>query len=50
LAAWHALSKLKPEDAAQAVEVGRDAANVTFKLPLSAARPRPAMHGARAQP
>jgi plastocyanin len=50
LAAWHALSKLKPEDTAQSVEVGRDAANVTFKLPLAAARPRPAMHGSRAEP
>ena len=50
LAAWHALSKLKPEDTAQPVEVGRDVVNITFKLPLSSARARPAMHGARAEP
>ena len=50
LVAWHALSKLKPEDTAQSVQVGADAANVSFKLPLAPARPRPAMHGIRAEP
>ena len=50
LVAWHALSKLKPEDTAQSVQVGNDVANVSFKLPLAPARPRPAMHGTRADP
>jgi plastocyanin len=50
LAAWHALSKLKPEDTAQSVEVGRDLTGVSFSLPLSAAHARPAMHGTRAEP
>lgn len=50
LAAWHALSKAKLEDTARSVEVGRDVVNIDFRLPLSAARARPAMHGARAEP
>jgi len=50
LAAWHALSKVKPEDTAQPVEVGRDIVTAAFKLPLSAARPRPVMHGVRGEP
>lgn len=50
LVAWHELSKLRPEDTAQSVQVGKDLAPVTFRLPLSPARPRPAMHGARAEP
>lgn len=50
LVAWHALSKLRPEDTAQSVQVGPDAANVSFKLPLAPARPRPTMHGTRAEP
>jgi hypothetical protein len=50
LAAWHALSKVKLEDTARSVEVGRDVVNIDFQLPLSAARVRPAMHGARAEP
>jgi len=35
LVAWHALSKLKPEETAQSVQVGEEVANVTFKLPLA---------------
>jgi plastocyanin len=50
LVAWHALSKLKPEETAQSVQVGAEVANVTFKLPLAAPRPRPAMHGNRGDP
>ena len=50
LVAWHALSKLKPEETAQSVQVGAEAANVTFKLPLAPPRLRPAMHGNRADP
>jgi hypothetical protein len=50
LAAWHALSKLKPEETAQPVEVGRDIVTASFKLPLSPARPRPVMHGVRGEP
>jgi plastocyanin len=50
LSAWHALSKLKPEEATQSVQVGADVAQVAFTLPLSPARPRRAMHGARAEP
>jgi len=50
LVAWHALSKLKPDETAQSVAVGRDVPNVSFKLPLAPARPRPAMHGSRVEP
>jgi len=50
LAVWHSLSKLKPEETAQSVVVGPQAASLSFKLPLSAARARPAVHGARAEP
>jgi len=50
LVAWHALSKLKPEETAQSVQVGAEVANVNFKLPLTPARPRAAMHGTRAEP
>jgi hypothetical protein len=50
LSAWHALSKLKPEDSAQSVQLSQDAAQVAFTLSLSAARPRRAMHGARVEP
>ncbi len=50
LVAWHALSKLKPEETAQSVQVGAEVANVTFKLPLAPPRPRPAVHGNRADP
>jgi plastocyanin len=50
LVAWHALSKLKPDDTAQSVAVGGDVPNVSFKLPLAPARPRPAMHGSRVEP
>jgi len=48
--AWHALSKLKPDETAQSVQVGAEVATVTFKLPLAPPRPRPAMHGNRADP
>jgi hypothetical protein len=50
LVAWHALSKVKPEDTAQPVQVSGAPANVSFKLPLAPARARPAMHGSRAEP
>jgi plastocyanin len=50
LVAWHALSKLKPEETAQSVQVGAELANVSFRLPLAPPRPRPAMHGNRADP
>src|SRR5262249_16755024 len=50
LSAWHALSKLKPEEASQSVQSGAQLAQVAFTLPLSPARPRQAMHGARAEP
>jgi plastocyanin len=50
LAAWHSLSKVKPEDTVQSVAVGAEAARVSFRLPLSVARTRPGVHGARAQP
>jgi plastocyanin len=50
LSAWHALSKLKPEDASQSVQVGQEPVQVDFTLPLSPARPRRAMHGARSEP
>jgi plastocyanin len=50
LSAWHALSKLKPEDSAQSVQVSQDVAQVAFTLSLSAARPRRAMHGSRVEP
>jgi plastocyanin len=50
VSAWHALSKLKPEESARSVQVAQDLVEVAFTLPLSAARPRRAMHGARAEP
>jgi plastocyanin len=50
LVAWHALSKLKPEDTAQTVEVPGSITTVNFTLTLSPARPRPAVHGLRAEP
>jgi plastocyanin len=50
LVAWHALSKVRPEETAQSVQVGPDVPNVSFKLPLAPARPRPTMHGTRAEP
>jgi plastocyanin len=48
--AWHALSKLKPEETAQSIQVGGAVSNVSFTLPLSRATPRPAMHGLRPEP
>lgn len=50
LVAWHALSRVNPEDTAQTVQVREDIANVRFQLPLGPARPRPVMHGARPEP
>jgi plastocyanin len=50
LVAWHALSKLKPEETAQTVRVPEAVGNVNFTLPLSPPRPRPAMHGLRPEP
>lgn len=48
--AWHALSRVKPEDTAQMVQVREDVSNVSFTLPLAPARPRPPMHGTRPEP
>ena len=50
LVAWHALSKLKPEETAQTVHVPESVSNVNFTLPLAPPRPRPAMHGLRPEP
>lgn len=50
VSAWHALSKVKPEETTQSVRVGSDVAQANFTLPLSPARPRRAVHGARAEP
>ncbi len=50
LVAWHELSKLKPEETAQSVQVGAEVASVTFRLPLARPRPRAAMHGNRGDP
>ena len=50
LVAWHALSKLRPEDTAQSVQVDGQVRDVNFRLPLAPARPRPAMHGSRVEP
>jgi plastocyanin len=50
LVAWHTLSKVKLEDTAQSVQVRGDTTNVSFRLSLAPARPRPAMHGTRAEP
>jgi plastocyanin len=46
LVAWHALSKEKPEDTQQQVQLA-EAAEATFKLSLAPARSRPATRGAR---
>ena len=46
--AWHELSKLKPEDTAQAVQ--GDSPALRYTLPLGPARARPAMHGTRREP
>jgi plastocyanin len=48
--AWHELSKSKPEDTAQTVDVGANAAEANFKLTLGAARARPAVRGSRREP
>jgi plastocyanin len=50
LAAWHALSKLKPEQTVQTVQVPGASNSVNFTLTLAPARARPAMHGIRAEP
>jgi plastocyanin len=50
LVAWHELSKLKPAETEQSVQVGTEVANVSFKLPLARPRPRPAMRGNRSGP
>jgi hypothetical protein len=49
LVAWHELSKLKPEDTAQALQPGASA-DANFTLILNAARAKPAMHGSRRDP
>lgn len=50
LVAWHALSKLKPEETAQSIQVNEDLSGVSFKLALLPARARPGMHGVRTEP
>jgi plastocyanin len=50
LAAWHEYSKEKVENTLQSVQVGMGTPEVDFKLSLTAARPRPAVHGARREP
>lgn len=49
LAAWHAQSKLKPEEAQRSVALAKEPVRVDFVLPLAPARPRPAMHGMRTE-
>jgi hypothetical protein len=49
VAAWHAQSKLKPEEAAQSVTLAHEPVRVDFTLPVTPARPRPAMHGVRTE-
>jgi hypothetical protein len=49
--AWHELSKAKPEDTAQSIDVGNAAAGeANFTLALNPARPRPAIRGSRREP
>jgi plastocyanin len=50
VSAWHALSKVKPEEVTQSVQVAQQVAQVSFTLPLSPARSRRAMHGSRVEP
>jgi len=50
LAAWHALSKSKPEDTAQTIQLPGAINSVNFTLTLAPGRARPAMHGLRAEP
>lgn len=50
--AWHELSKAKPEDTAQSIDVGNGAAapEANFTLTLGPARARPAVRGSRREP
>ena len=48
--AWHELSKAKPEDTAQWVDVGAGGPETNFTLALNPARPRPAIRGSRREP
>jgi plastocyanin len=50
LAAWHAQHRGKLEDTTQRVELGASSLEVSFTLPLDAARGRPAVGGARRNP
>jgi plastocyanin len=50
LVAWHERSRLEVAATAQRVTVVAQAPDVTFTLPLAAARARPAMRGARKEP
>lgn len=47
LAAWHERSRLKVEATARQVTVAAQTLEITFTLPLSAVRARPAIRGAR---
>ena len=51
LVAWHELSKSKPEDTAQSLNVANGAAvEANFTLALGPARARPAVRGSRREP
>jgi hypothetical protein len=49
LACWHALSQVKVEETVQRIQSGGQVTEVTFELSLTAARPRPAIRGARGE-
>ena len=49
LACWHEFSQAKVDDTVQRVQVGGNAAQVTFTLPVASARSRPPVRGARGQ-
>ena len=48
--AWHELSKAKPEETAQSVDVGSGGPETNFTLALNPARARPAIRGSRREP
>ena len=51
LVAWHELSKSKPEETAQSMDVGKGATpEANFTLALGPARARPAIRGSRKEP
>ena len=50
LAAWHERSRAKIEDTSKQVQAGADRTDLTFKLALSAPKPRPTTRGSRGEP